>query len=88
MLRRSSSPNGSTLLAAPMAVAADAAKAGADPRLPRDSLASSISMWPAPIDIVAPCGSADKRVSVQRITPVGWQDGRREDRRDRPCRLS
>ena len=32
-------------------------------------LALSISTRPAPIDMVAPCGSANKGVSVQRITP-------------------
>jgi len=44
------------------------------------SLASSISTWPAPIDMVAPCGPVNKGVSVQRITGRlgGWHEGEPE----------
>jgi hypothetical protein len=69
MQRRSSSPNGSTRLGAAWAVAADAANGAQTHDCCKTGLALSISTRPAPIDMVAPCGSANKGVSVQRITP-------------------
>ena len=65
--RRSSSPNGSTLLGASRAVATDAAKEAQTHDCCERGLAL-INTWPAPTDMVAPCGSANKGVSVQRIT--------------------
>ena len=70
MQRRSTSPNGSTLLGASWAVAADAAKGAQTHDCCKRGLALSISTRPAPIDMVAPCGSGNKGVSVQRITPL------------------